>query len=116
MRKKLTFILGLLLLLLCISAAAAGGHSAEQLTEAGWTCFPAGPNLWIHCFAPGGGSEKTIQVKVFGVTGEPFLGTELLIHQDVYAGQPCPQDRLATYEAVASTPYMACHHFETGHH
>lgn len=118
MRLKLFVLMGVLLLMLSFSVAYADedGHSADQLVNAGWFCFNAGPSNWTHCFAPGGGSPQTVQVKVFGETGSPFLGTELLILQDIYGGQPCPQDELATYEPVAGTPYMACHHFETGHH
>lgn len=116
MRKKAMFFSGaLLLLMLSFAAVQARDHSAEQLSNAGWNCVPAGPNDWIHCFAPGAGTSPTVQVKVFGVTGEPYLGTELLIHRDIYNGQPCPQDGLETYDAVAGTPYMACHHFETSH-
>jgi len=116
MRKRIIVAFGIMLLVLSFTVAYAQGHNADQLMDAGWACMSAGPSNWIHCFAPGGGSQQTVQVKVFGVNGEPFLGTELLIHQDIYHGQPCPQDDLSTYEAVAGTPYMACHHFETGHH
>jgi hypothetical protein len=54
-----------------------------------------------------------------------FLGTELLIHVDLYNGQPCPQlnrpgGEPILYEDLRQTPaplpYFACHHFETAHH
>lgn len=116
MRKKLFVVLGILLLMLSFTVAYAKGHDAGQLEKAGWACMNAGPSNWLHCFAPGGGSQQTMQVKVFSEDGSEFMGTELLMHQDAYHGQPCPQDDLATYEPVPGIPYVACHHFETGHH
>ena len=82
----------LLLMLALFSVAYAQGHTTDQLEAAGWNYVNAGPNNWLHCFPPGQGNAKTLQVKVFGVSGDPFLGTEILIHQDVYAGQPCATD------------------------
>lgn len=116
MSKKIIVVLGVMLLMLSVTVAYARGHSASQLENAGWDCMNAGPSNFMHCFAPGGGSEQTVQVKVFEEAGSPYLGTELLIHEDLYNGQPCPQDHLATYDPVPDTPYVACHHFETGHH
>ncbi len=115
MWKKTIVVLGVIILMLSFTVAYARGHNADQLMKAGWGCMNAGPSNWLHCFAPGGGSDRTLQVKVFGEEGDPFLGTELLIHEDVYNGQPCPQDNHETYEPVEGTPYLACHHFETGH-
>jgi hypothetical protein len=56
-----------------------------------------------------------VVVKVFGVPGYPFLGTELLIRDDLYNNQPCPQDGLDKYEDLSGEglPYYACHHFDT---
>jgi hypothetical protein len=54
-------------------------------------------------------SDRTIQVKVFDEDGH-FLGTEILWHKDIYAGQPCPQDALLDLEE-AGLPYWACHRY-----
>jgi hypothetical protein len=113
------------------AAAAAQGINPAQLGEAGWTCFNAGPNNWVHCIQPGAdASPATISVRVFdtqdaSASQAEFLGTELLIHVDLYNGQPCPQlngpaGEPVLYEDLRQTPaplpYFACHHFETAHH
>jgi hypothetical protein len=116
-------VLSLSLLLLTFSAVAyaGGGHSASQLERAGWFCINTGPHNWVHCFPPGAfASSASVTVKVFDVTGSPFLGTELLIRADLYGGQPCAQDGGDDYgllpAAVSGLPvdYRACHHFDTG--
>ena len=98
--------------------AVAGGQGSEQLERAGWFCYNTGPYNWMHCLR----LEKvarglpSVPVKVFSVDGEEFLGTELLLHQDVYAGQSCPQDELDLWGVAGDAPdYMACHHFLTSH-
>lgn len=100
------------------SGPASGAQSADQLINAGWDCFPAGPNDWIHCMDLDKliNGNPSVPVKVFSVDGSEYLGTELLLHEDVYAGQPCPQDDLNLWEPQAGIPFMACHHFLTGHH
>lgn len=113
----------LVLLLLAATVGYAQGHTADQLEEAGWTCFPIpiGGVVWIHCFPPAtdlsGDPPATIQVKVFDEPGHPFLGTELLIRADLYNDQPCPQDGKDTYDDLSEEglPYFACHHFDTSH-
>ncbi len=121
MRKKLLFVVVLLVLLTStVVAASAGGHNADQLENAGWTCFNAGPNNWTHClkprFDPTGESQI---VKVFSVDGDTFLGTALLILDDLYAGQPCATDGGGEYALLPAAPdgfpvaYRACHHFDT---
>lgn len=97
------------------TSAGARGPAHTQLADRGWACITAGPHGWVHCFPPGSGaSDRSIPVLVFDTTDTtvdgPLLGTELLIHDDVFAGQPCPQDG-GVYEPVAGTPYWACHHF-----
>jgi hypothetical protein len=92
-------------------SAAAQGHTSNQLANASWDCYPAGLNDWIHCFSPGSGHGTTLQVKVFGVSGAPFLGTELLTTN--YQGQPCSTDDGDLYHEV-DTGLFACHHFSTG--
>lgn len=109
-------------ILISLSCLASGpvvaGHTADQLENAGFTCFPAGPSAWIHCMDIDKllNGNPSVPVKVFSEDGGEFLGTELLLHEDIYAGQPCPQDDLNLWEPQADIPYMACHHFLTGHH
>lgn len=108
---------------LCIAGLGAGPVradplTADQLSDAGFDCFPAGPSDWVHCMDLDKllDGKKSVPVKVFSVDGSEFLGTELLLHEDVYAGQPCPQDELNLWAPLEGTPYFACHHFLTGHH
>lgn len=115
--------LKMIILLLCTSAFFAGpvgakGHNADQLADAGFDCFPAGPNLWIHCMDVDKllGGHRVVSVKVFSVEGTDYLGTELLLHEDVYAAQPCPQDDLNLWGPLGDTGFYACHHFSTDHH
>lgn len=119
MKTRLT-VPTMMLSLTCLMAgpAMAGGHTAEQLINAGFDCFPAGPSDWIHCMDLDKliNGKKSVPVLVFSVDGSEYLGTEFLLHQDVYAGQPCPQDDLNLWGPLEGTPYMTCHHFLTGHH
>jgi hypothetical protein len=111
---------------LATTAALAKGVNPPQLSRAGWTCFNAGPNNWVHCVPPGSGaSSATMSVRVFDTQDvndaeAEFLGTELLIHVDLFHEQPCPQDESGEYEDLRETPaplpYFACHHFDTEHH
>ena len=108
------------------SEAPARGNSPAQLAGAGWLCVNAGPDNFVHCFSPGAfSSDPTITVKVFetiDVEAEDahFLGTELLIRDDLYQGQPCPQNG-GEYELLPSSAtglpvdYRACHHYSTSH-
>lgn len=122
---------GLILVILVLGAllgtgvVGAAGENPAQLSKAGWTCFNAGPHTWVHCIPPGAGNSPAIMiVKVFDTTDvtsidADYLGTELLIHADLYNGQPCPQNHLEEYEdlfPVTGAPYYACHHFDTDHH
>ena len=112
--------LATLLLLVTIASANGGGHNQAQLERAGWACPNLGPKNWAHCFPPGigqtAGPASTIQVKIFDDEHDfAFLGTELLIHEDLFAGQPCEQDGGSfTYLfPLNGLPYYACHHFDT---
>ena len=96
--------------------AQSRGLTADQLVAAGYLCFEAGPNDWIHCLLERKLGKRVIPVKVFSIDGSEFLGTEQLLREDTYAGQPCPQDGLAQWDALAVPGYYACHHFDTGHH
>lgn len=111
--------LALMLFVVLGSSAIAGGVSPEKLGKAGWLCVPIEGQ--VHCFPPGdvppGGASIT--VRVFD-TANPtaaeadFLGTEILIRADLFAGQPCPQDG-GTYADVnvGGTDYKACHRYDT---
>ena len=97
-------------------AATARGLNSDQLVRAGYACFPAGPNAWIHCLLERKLGQRSIPVKVFSEDGSEFLGTEQLLRADIYGGQPCPQDGLDPWDPLAVPGYFACHHFDTGHH
>ena len=118
--RIIVVISALATLLLLVSVASANGrsHTSAQLDNAGWTCNNAGPHNWVHCFTPGvdlSSNPATVQVKVFGEKGDPFLGAEILIRADLYGGQPCPQDGGGPYVLIAFPfgDYNACHHFDT---
>ena len=119
MKTKL-FGLFLLFIMLAVAVTTASAHggTSSQLENAGWFCFNAGPNNWTHCNPPGTNMKNappaTIQVKVFGEEGHPFLGTEILVRADLYSGQPCATDGGETYHFLGEEfPYYACHHFST---
>lgn len=93
-----------------------------RLSRAGWLCVSI-PSLGVHCFAPGAfASTPSVQVLVFDTEdpedpGAPFLGTEVLIRADLYAGQPCPAEGGGEYEFLPMeetglpADYRACHHY-----
>jgi hypothetical protein len=110
-------ILTALIFAMCLwsGPATAGGLTSDQLTRAGYTCVPAGPNDWIHCFLARKFGQPSVPVKVFSTDGMEFLGTEQLLRADKYRGQPCPQDGLDIWDPLAVDGYLACHHFDTGH-
>jgi len=92
-------------------SAVAKGHNVEQLKRAGFICFEWGLYDWVHCLKEKMWGKRSVPVKVFDTDGTTFLGTELLLHKDVYAGQPCPQNDLDIWDY--EDPYFACHHFLT---
>ncbi len=124
MKFKVTGVLVLLLLLALTltSVVSAGANSPAQRGKAGWLCMPAGPNNWVHCFPPGAfSSSASISVQVFETsdvtsTDAAFHGTEILIRDDLYAGQPCITEGGGEYEFLPSIAtglpfdYRACHH------
>lgn len=112
-RLMMVSFIGVLLGGVFLAPADARGPSYTKLEMHGWSCFPAGPFNWVHCVNPADTDfdRVAISVKVFDDETGDFLGTEQLIHELVYHGQPCPQDGLEEYEIVEDTPYMACHHF-----
>ena len=114
--KYVSIMIALLSMVIIVATVSAGGNTAEQLGDAGWTCFNAGPSNWTHCMKknPATG-PSAIPVKVFSVDGTEFLGTELLIRADLYNGQPCPQEGGGDYEGLdlvgdEAIDYYACHH------
>ncbi len=128
MKRKmgLALVLATMLVLAVTAVAFAKGNSPAQLTRAGWFCVDI-PGLGVHCFGPGAfRSSASVPVKVFQTddptsTDAPFLGTEQLIRDDLYAGQPCPQDGGGEWHLLPATPdgfpvdYRACHHYDTSH-
>ena len=115
LRKMILIALSAGTLLLASAGSAVAALTAEQLVSAGFLCQVAGPHDWVHCFNGQliGRGRAPIPVMVFSGDGSLFLGTEHLIHENVYAGQPCPQDGLDQWEYVGVIPYYACHHFAT---
>ena len=135
-RRIFGVVLLSLLILLTFSAVSAHGHSHTQLEKAGWTCQPipfgdpADFEFWPHCFPPNisfegaaAGNYASITVKVFDDLRPDrgnghFLGTEILIHEDVYNEQPCMGEGGGEYHYLGGPdepqpiPYYACHHFD----
>jgi len=107
-----------------VGTAVAKGPQPDRLASAGWFCFghdsPA-----IHCVPDGAavfsGEAKASLIMTWGSDTGEFWGTELLIHEDIYNGQPCPQDLVngepSTYihlnDLGLELPYLVCHHFES---
>lgn len=99
-----------------------GGATMAQSQAAGWDCNPQFLIIgYYHCAPPGkpsvadmiGGdrSSPSIVLRVFYPNGS-FAGTEMLLRNDLYQGQACPQDGLAEWGALPFG-YRACHHFDT---
>lgn len=129
-RRRLVIISAVALLVAMISTPAAGsGPDPDRLAQAGWFCFghedPA-----IHCLPNGGdgvfsGEAASSLIMTWGTATGEFWGTELLIHEDLYNGQPCPQDSLdqlgdgepGAYIHLSDLglplPYFVCHHFDS---
>lgn len=120
-KRRLFVLLAVVAMVMAVMApASAKGPSNVQKAERGWNCVNAGPSDYVHCFAPSSSKMKgkAITVNVFDSTdvgqNGNFLGTELLIHEDVYNGQPCSSDDGHEYHLVPGLPYFACHHYDTG--
>jgi hypothetical protein len=123
-QRRITRFAALVVLMVVVAApAAARGVSPATLGNAGWFCFPV-PGLGVHCVkdAEGlfSGESDAVSVMIFEGTdpasrNAEFLGTELLIHDHLFAGQPCPQDGGAYFDLSGEgLPYFACHHYDTG--
>jgi len=107
-------------------SAAAQGVNPKQLGKAGWDClFVLGA---VHCAPPGGlarvvdGSAETMTFRVFATTdpaddGADFLGTELIVRNDLFNGQPCPTDppsgQYTHLLPLIGLNYWACHRYDS---
>ena len=96
----LTAALALSLALVSQSAAKRGGLSAGQLNSHGWTCFDV-PSLGVHCSPPGQPWPPTkphqqllyfFNTTLTTSTVPDFTGTESLLRDDHFHGQPCPTE------------------------
>ena len=101
-----------------IAAGGKGGLSPKQLNDQGWHCFDH-PTLGVHCAAPGQEwppTGPTTQLLYFfnthDVTSDvpDYTGTETLLRDDLYHGQPCPTQP-GGYANLASLGlnYWGCH-------
>lgn len=108
-----------------IAGPAAGrGPDPDRLAQAGWFCFGHDAAA-IHCMPDGEavetGQAKSSLIMTWGTATGEFWGTELLIHEDLYNDQPCPQDLVngerSTYIPLKDLglplPYVVCHHFDS---
>ena len=105
-------------MLFASGASAQAGHTEAQLSNA-YTCFTDGPSAFRHCWIASKVGNPVIPVKVFSPDGMTYLGTEQLLRDDIYAGQPCTQDGIDLWDFLdfgGGLGYFACHHFFTGHH
>lgn len=118
MRYIRTFlqVFSLMLAALAFTATAWAGHAPAQLEQAGYYCFNAGPSNFTHCLKAEKLGYPAVPVKVFSADGNDYLGTEMLLREDIYKGQPCPQDGLGFWEENSDIGYFACHHFYTDQH
>lgn len=121
MRKLLTLlvVVGALLAMPVTASAARGGLSPQQLNNQGWTCFDV-PDLGVHCAPPGQTfppDQPVLQLLYFFNTTDPnsatpdFTGTETLLRDDFYHGQPCPTDAFHFVgDLGGGASYWGCHH------
>lgn len=120
--RRLFVLVSVALVALAMTAGPALGKGVdpEKLENAGWFCFPA--QGFVHCVPDGdavfSGETNASTVLAFD-EADDFIGTELLLHQEVYRGQPCPQDEVTggdgTYIDLSGQglPYFVCHHFDS---
>src|SRR5439155_14204095 len=86
--------------------------SAQELSRAGWLCFPITQERLINCAPPGylqrGAAD--VPLVVYDTNGQIFKGPEDLIRNDAYHGEKCPFEGGGPYH---KTPrgYVACHQF-----
>lgn len=123
--RRVVVIMTIAALSMAIAGPAAGkGPDPDRLANAGWFCF-GHTTAAIHCLpdsdAVFSGEANSSVILTWGTETGEFWGTELLVHEDLYNGQPCPQD-LVNGEPSAyihlpdlglTLPYFVCHHFES---
>ena len=132
--RVLIFVLPLLATVALASVAygnPSGLTDMDQAKAAGWDCTPEVPiaGNYLHCAPPGkpsvadiatgtGSTVSSVVLRVFNYPDESFAGTELLIRDDLYRDQPCPQDAANTTGGkwdllvLPGADYRACHRFE----
>lgn len=99
----------------------AAARDLGDLGSQGWVCVNV-PGLGVHCFPPGAfAAPASLPILVFDSddptdADAPFLGTELLIRADLYAGQPCPAEGgqyalMLAADTGLPADYRACHHY-----
>jgi hypothetical protein len=101
-----------------VGAATATGLTPDQLTAAGWTCFPDPGAPRTVCSDPGHGrpvpgnpdAPPSYNFKLFAPDGT-FIGTSHLIRADLYRGEPCPQTGGGPYFFISVIGYFRCEHF-----
>lgn len=106
------------------TAFSGGGPTSSQLANADWTCFVPVTGDNLHCAPPGGlgrvlsGEAETMTFLVFREPDGLFLGTELIVRDDVFAGQPCPTDppsrEYTDLKPILELDYWACHRYDSG--
>ena len=122
--RRLTLIISSAAVTAALAAFAHAGSGAtlSQAQAAGWDCAPLITiGGYFHCAPPGkpsvadliaGTDVPTIVLRAYNDDADRTLaGTEVLLRADLYAGQPCPQDNLATWDLLPFG-YYACHHFD----
>lgn len=125
MKRALVIVSAAVLSVAMIAGPAVGkGPDPDRLAGAGWFCF-GHTTAAIHCLPDGEavftGEARSSLIMTWGTSTGDFWGTELLIHEDLYNGQPCPQDLVdgapSTYIHLSDLglplPYFVCHHFES---
>ena len=104
------------------TAGGASKATMAQAKAAGWDCNPEVLIIgYYHCAPPGkpsvadliaGTNVPTLVFRVFNNDADrTFAGIEVLRRADLYAGEPCPQNSLTTWDLLPFG-YYACHRFE----
>lgn len=81
---------------------------------------PSGPSLNWECpdpddLLPGGAcGAPFLRTSIGPPEGTVFVGTEQLIREDVYGGQPCPQGTFGFIDLGVAV-YWFCHHYQHLH-
>lgn len=98
----------------------AAGLSAEGLAARGWDCRPtpipgrvacSAPNQQHPALIPGPPSpdDRPAAINLFVFDNGVFVGTNLLIRSDLYAGQPC-RSTAGLYRFIPRIGYYECLH------